>query len=77
VIQLSFNPASQIRSEEKNVCVQTRALCGGVEGTAMNKPQGCRAPRICKRAAWTLACAVNVDQDLKEAVESWWSDTLR
>ena len=33
----------------------------------MDGLQGCRAPRICKRPVLTLVCAVNVDQDLREA----------
>ena len=51
--------------------------CGRVEGTDVSEFQGCRAPRICKRAAPTLVCAVNVDRDLRKAVGSWWSDTPR
>ena len=76
VIQLKSNPASQIRSEEKNVCVQIRALAEESKERMWTASKAAGHPMICKQAAPTMVCAVNVDQDPTASLRSWWSDSL-
>ena len=62
-VQSKLNPASQIRSEEKNVGVGRRRRGGVVRGSGgRDDDQGRRGPRVLECRLWGLANGSNVDQ---------------